>query len=546
MGLMRRSHPRPCLRVSASRLAAVLAVVLTGAVLPTARVDAVATASVGYEWADFNGDGFGDIAIGSPGEAIGTVADAGAVYVFYGSGSGFSTSSSQVWHQSSSNVDGVPQSGDHFGQSLAVGDFDGDGFDDLAIGVPGEKLGNTADTGLVYVMRGTSSRLTAVGSRTLRQGTVGIGGSSEGGDRFGWALASGNFDNDNVNGAPIDDLAIGVPGEDFDAHRDAGVVHVLEGNAGTGLFGQDHTLSQKARGFEGDAESGDRFGFALASGDFDGSGTDDLAIGSPYESVMDRAEEGIVYAVLADGGNGVATPVVQLMSQDTIFDTAEGHAFEHFGFALAAGDFNRGAPREKKYDDLAIGVPGDLPANSGAVNIVFGTEHGFEFTASKWFQGKAGSDGGAILGSKESNDEFGAVLNANDFDGNGSADLAIGVPGEDFDSADNGGVHVIFSDGNDLDPALGPNRFFSQDSDNIPGNNESGDMIGAAVGSTDFDSGGQIDLVIGIPGEDLGRARDAGAFLVLQPGRGARFVSQDTSGVPGKVESNDQLGAAAG
>ncbi len=528
------------------RIATVLAILSAMVVLPIRPAQAISYAAPGYPFADFNNDGFGDLAVGAPGESIGSVRDAGMVHVFYGTGGGFVAGNSQAFHQATTNVDGVPQTGDHFGQSLAVGDFDADGFDDLAIGIPGEKLGGTPDTGLVYVLNGTSRGLTTVGARSLRQGTVGIGGASESGDRFGWSLVTGNFDGNKAsNGEPVDDLAIGVPGEDFNNRTDAGVVQVLYGSPGAGLFGRDQTISQNSSGLEGDANSGDQFGWSLASGNWNGDGTLDLAIGAPYETVRGRVEEGVVFSVLGTAGEGVDTSRAQIMSQDTIFDTAEGNSMEHFGYALAGGDFDSKAPR-RTFDDLAIGVPGDLPSNSGAVNVVFGTENSFELVGEKFFQGKSAGGGGAILGSKESGDLFGAVLLTSDFDGNGAADIAIGVPGEDVDSAnDVGGVHLIRSNGKALDPTVGPNVFLTQDSRGVPGTNESGDLIGAAMGTTDFDNNGAGDLLIGCPGEDLGRARDAGAALVFLGGP-ARFLTQDTSGVAGNVESNDRFGESAG
>ncbi|MCI0634407.1 MAG: hypothetical protein L0206_10915, partial [Actinobacteria bacterium] len=314
---------------------------------------------------------------------------------------------------------------------------------------------------------------------------------------------------------------------------------------GAGVFGRDETISQNSPGLEGDANSGDRFGWSLASGNWNGDGAIDLAIGVPFETVRDRREEGVVYSILGTAGKGLDTSRAQIMSQDTIFNTSEGNSMEHFGFALAAGDFDSQAPR-RTFDDLAIGVPGDLPSNSGAVNIIFGTEHSFELVGEKLFQGKA-AGGGAILGSKESGDLFGGVLTATDIDGNGSADLLIGVPGEDVDSAnDVGGAHVILSNGAGLDPALGPNAFITQDARGVPGSNESGDQIGAAIGTTDFNNDGRADYLIGCPGEDLGRARDAGAALLFSPGRGPILLTQDTRGIPGMAESNDRLGESAG
>jgi hypothetical protein len=110
---------------------------------------------------DFNDDGFSDLAIGVPGESIGTTEEAGAVHVLYGSSSGLQTSSpaDQFWHQGKPGVDDVEEQDDGFGSSLAVGDFNNDGKDDLAIGIPEERIGDGFDNGAVSVLYGSSSGL---------------------------------------------------------------------------------------------------------------------------------------------------------------------------------------------------------------------------------------------------------------------------------------------------------------------------------------------------------------------------------------------------
>ena len=94
--------------------------------------------------ADFDGDGYGDLAAGAPGEPVsgpGSGYGAGAVNVIYGSADGLSADGNQLWRQSSSGIPGSDETFDLFGMALAATDFDGDGFADLAVGVPGERLG---------------------------------------------------------------------------------------------------------------------------------------------------------------------------------------------------------------------------------------------------------------------------------------------------------------------------------------------------------------------------------------------------------------------
>ncbi len=138
---------------------------------------------------DFDGDGYEDLAVGVPWEAVGAVEDAGAVNVFYGTPTGLLTTGNQFLHQDTSGVAGGPETGDRFGWSLAAGDFGDDGFTDLAVGAPYEDVGVTDDGG-VWTLYGTLGGLTGSGSWFVSQGTSGIEGALEISDRFGWSLAS--------------------------------------------------------------------------------------------------------------------------------------------------------------------------------------------------------------------------------------------------------------------------------------------------------------------------------------------------------------------
>ena len=149
---------------------------------------------------DFNADGFDDLAVGVPGEEVNSIRLAGAVNVIYGSASRLIATGNQLWHENSTGIADEVEEGDGFGQALTTADFNGDGFDDLAVGVPGENLGAVVNSGAVNVIYGSASRLTATGNQ-------GIGGVAEGG-AFGSALAAGDFQGDG-----FDDLAIGTPFE---------------------------------------------------------------------------------------------------------------------------------------------------------------------------------------------------------------------------------------------------------------------------------------------------------------------------------------------
>jgi disulfide bond formation protein DsbB len=271
--------------------------------------------------ADFNGDGAADLAIGASGEN----SSSGVVHVLYGSGTGLTATGSQLWSQDSPGIAGAPEAGDIFGFALAAGDFNGDTRADLAIGAPGEN----SFAGVVHVLYGSGTGLTATGSQLWSQDSPGIAGAAEANDGFGLALAAGNF-----NGDTRADLAIGAPGE-----NNVGFVQVLYGS-GTGLTAAGSQLwSQDSPGIGGTAEANDDFGGALAAGDFNGDTRADLAIGALGENSF----AGVVHALYGSATVGLTATGSQVWSQDSPGIAGGAEAFDVFGETLAAGTLGIGA-----------------------------------------------------------------------------------------------------------------------------------------------------------------------------------------------------------
>ncbi len=122
-------------------------------------VFAASEASAAVFKTDFNGDGYEDLAVASPGKDIGGVNAAGEVTVIYGTASGIN-GNRQAWNQNTALGD-TPEQYDSFGTVLAVGDFDGNGYDDLAVGVPNEDFPGKSGAGAVHVIYGYGSGLQA-------------------------------------------------------------------------------------------------------------------------------------------------------------------------------------------------------------------------------------------------------------------------------------------------------------------------------------------------------------------------------------------------
>jgi hypothetical protein len=179
--------------VVATFLAAAWPVTAAGRGLAPARTGAVVAQELR---ADFNGDTLDDLAVGVPGEDIGTVRDAGAVNTLHGGDDGLA-GTGQVLFQSDNSLGDVAEPNDRFGQALAKGrfsnNFNDDAFDDLAVGVAFEDVGVRLDAGLVNLLDGSAADGLLGSGTVLFQGAdLGgggrVGGTAEAGDLFGGSV----------------------------------------------------------------------------------------------------------------------------------------------------------------------------------------------------------------------------------------------------------------------------------------------------------------------------------------------------------------------
>lgn len=363
---------------------------------------------------DFDGDGYPDLAIGVPNEAQGGFANAGMVMVFYGSPGGLNTTD---WEQfSQSSVAGMAnEANDLFGQALAAGDFDDDGRDDLAVGVPNQDVNGVANSGAVAIFYGSAGGLFPTTTALFTQQLLAAAGN-EANDQFGITLASGDLDGDDA-----DDLAIGTPYEDG-AAVDSGAIAVVYGSA-IGLTGVGFDFLDQSNASGSASEANDRFGFSLATGDVDGDGDSELVVGVPYEGAGALTDTGMVVVLK---GSSAGLPAGATTYFQTAVPGEAQEAGDRFGFAVAVGDFNGDG-----YADVAASAPHEDQGgatDSGNVAVLHG---GPGALPAGWDEVVTEL---SAHGPRESGDRAGYTLAAGDFDGDGFADLAVGVPYETEDA----------------------------------------------------------------------------------------------------------------
>ncbi|MCA9492475.1 MAG: FG-GAP repeat protein, partial [Myxococcales bacterium] len=364
--------------------------------------------------ADFDGDGYADLVVGVPSEDVGSVKDAGSVQVLHGSSNGLQALNDLDFNRNSSGVLAAAGDSDRFGEALGVGDFDGDTYDDLAIGVPRDDVSGVLEAGSVHLLYGGPGSLSANGDAVFDGGDFGFGMGLVANDRLGSAVAVGDFDDDG-----FDDLVVGAPRQDLPPFLgDAGAFHVLRGSPqGLGTPSFDERWDRAMFGMPGDgAAPGDQFGTVFAVGDFDGDGVDDLAAGTPLDDVNGRSDAGSVSVLFGRRGAGLDLTNAEWWNQDTTGVASIAETGDRFGSALAAADFDGDG-----YDDLAIGVwAEDLTSgDTGMIHVLFGSASGLVDRGTDDLHQNTVD----IPDSQESGDEFGRALVAGDFDGDGFGDL---------------------------------------------------------------------------------------------------------------------------
>lgn len=404
------------------------------------------------------------------------------------------------------NYPGAAKS-DRAGASVAyAGDFNGDGYGDYIIGIPGFDVSSKIkDAGMAQVISGKNGHVLKSVSGAVAKDMLG-------------AAVAGNAD---INNDGFDDVIVGAP--------NAGANH---SGSVTILFGHNGGVAQTSAG----AVAKSRYGFALALGDVDGDSHADILVGAPGDD--DIAKK------LTDSGS---VTVVSGANNTTVLATFYGNTDRAYaGAAVASGDLDGDGSA-----DIVIGAPNDTGGGSvTAYNL-----------AGAVFWMKSADIKGARYGA--------AVASGDDVDGDSRDDVIVGAPGDDdlvnqlkdcgsitaysggtggFLQMNMGGTakamlgnSVALGDVNadgyaDL---IAGTRLDDSLSD-LPATKDTGsvsvwsatdnsdmkilygtaakDYFGSAVSAGDINHDGKADLIIGIPGLDITAVKpikDAGAVKIV-------------------------------
>jgi hypothetical protein len=129
-----------------------------------------------------------DLAVGVPGDTVGSTAAAGDVAILYGSATGVEPTGNQLWSQNSAGIADAAEPGDRMGSALQIGAYGAGPGGDLAVGAPGEGGVTVAGAGFAHVLYGGLTALSAGLNQLFHQATTGIADTPEPDDAFGAAL----------------------------------------------------------------------------------------------------------------------------------------------------------------------------------------------------------------------------------------------------------------------------------------------------------------------------------------------------------------------
>lgn len=389
--------------------------------------------------------------------------------------------------------------------SLAVGDFNADGIEDLLFGMPfaDGPENSRKEAGEAFLIFGGGSVTGEIDLASEQPGLHILGALP--GDSLGFNVTAGD-----LNGDGIDDIIVGAPGSNGleSIRTDLGEAYVifggpdLGGTVDTAKVEQDFTLIA-AEGFA-------RVGTSFVVADVNGDGVDDLIAGGPFGGREPgtspggpRTTVGEVYVVFghADLGGGVSVAEDQ---QDVLLSGAR--ELDAFGQAVAAADVNGDGIADIIVGSHGFDGAGGARRDAGAAFVFFG---------SRSLGGRLSiSDADLTVLGADPDDALGVMLATGDIDGDELADLVLVARTGDGalnDRRNAGEVYVIRGS----DSLGGTVNLASDQGDGVIYGPVRNNLMAVSLAVTDLDGDGLADLALGTPLASVAERSSNGVAYVL-------------------------------